>query len=67
MHRMIPVKEIARTLGLAEDYLVALCEQGRLPAQKIDDAWVMWEDDMDAARRAALAPPRAMPMDDDPF
>ena len=34
MHRMIPVKEIARTLGLAEDYLVALCEQGRLPAQK---------------------------------
>jgi len=49
MHRMIPVAELARTLGLPEAYLVALCEQGRLPAQKIDDTWVVWEDDMDAA------------------
>ena len=55
MHRMIPVREIARTLGLSEEYLVGLCEQGRLPAQKIDDAWVMWEDDMDAARKARMS------------
>ena len=62
---MIPVSEIARTLGLSAEYLVGLCEQGTLRAQKIDDAWIIWEDDMDAAREQAFR--HLPPMDDDPF
>ena len=65
MHRMIPVKDVARTLGLSEEYLARLCEQGRLPAQKIEGAWVIWEDDMDGARGTRL--PIELAMDDDPF
>ena len=62
---MIPVTDLARTLGLSEKYVVGLCERGRLPAQKVDGAWVIWEDDMDAARGTEL--PIEPAMDDDPF
>ncbi len=40
-------------------------EQGMLKAQKIDDSWVIWDDDMEAARNEGLRNPP--PMDDDPL
>ncbi len=51
MHRMLTAKEVARTIGTSGEYIIRLCERGMLKAQRIDDAWVIWEDDMDAARK----------------
>lgn len=65
MPRMIPVREIERTIGLPEDYLIRLCEMGRFPAQKVDGTWVVSEADMEAARKAPF--PILPPTDDDPF
>ena len=62
---MLTAKEVARTIGLSEAHVIRLCEQGRLRAQKIDDAWVIWEDDMGAARKENLRHPP--PIDDDPM
>lgn len=65
MHRILTAKEVARTTGLSEEYKIRLCERGMLKAQKIDDAWVIWEDDMEVARKEALR--NLPPMDDDPW
>ena len=62
---MIPVREIARTIGLPEDYFIRLCEQGRFPAKKIGEEWVVSEDDMEAARKQPF--PIWPEMDDDPM
>lgn len=58
--KLLSVKEVAQILGVNHQRVQALISQGRLPAQKIGNSYVIKESDLELVKeRKTGRPPKA--------
>jgi len=70
-NRLLTLNDMWKLVGTPVKDLERICELGLLPAEKIDGAWVIWEDDFkkwwEAKQRNVGKLRHPPPQDDDPF
>ena len=57
----VTVAEAAELLGKSEEWVRALCRDGRLPAARLGRAWLVWRNGLDNVRGLKAGYPRGRP------